>query len=78
MLNMSARDIDIWDCQISLKEYIHRARTAIGPEALYAVFIEAKSNLEGEDYKLFRKETRGQYDLLVACGWQPAVVEESS
>lgn len=73
MINMNTRDIDVWDCKISVSEYIHKAKTARGPEELYAVFMEAKSNLEEIDYKLFQKETRGQYDLLVACGWQPVV-----
>tara|TARA_Y100001938_G_C7899176_1_gene333732 strand:- start:68 stop:292 length:225 start_codon:yes stop_codon:yes gene_type:complete len=60
--------VDVWDSVPSVGEYVQKVNTAKGPEELYVFFLEAKRDLKEEDYKVFRKMTLSQFDLLIECG----------
>jgi hypothetical protein len=64
------KDIDLWDLNISAREYIRMAREAKGPDHLHAIFIEARSALSDMDYHFFYEMVEDQAELLIACGGQ--------
>ena len=66
------KDIDLWDLNISAREYIRMAREAKGPEHLHAIFIEAKAALGDVEYGFFYEMVEDQAELLIACGGQVA------
>ena len=60
--------IDLWNVNRSLDEFINLVNTAKGPEDLQVLFIEARSELSKEDYRIFREKTVDHYKLLLECG----------
>ena len=60
--------IDPWDHHRTVAEYVRLVRTAKGPEHMLALFMEAKRELKKEDYRIFRRMTEPQFNILLECG----------
>ena len=64
------KDIDVWDINLSAREYVRLAREAKGPEKLHSIFIEARTVLSDVDYGFFYEMVEEQAELLLAIGGQ--------
>ena len=60
--------IDPWEHKRTVAEFVHMVRTAKGPEQLLSLFMEAKRELRKEEYRVFRKLSESQFNLLLECG----------
>jgi len=60
--------IDPWEHKRTVGEFVHLVRTAKGPEQMLSLFMEARRELDKEEYRVFRNMTEPQLSILLECG----------